>query len=63
MNVRPHVAQNTSARRSAIDKGTTRHPGYDASQCIAEAFSWIKTVAGLRQNKFSGLARALSGCR
>src|ERR1700730_6094237 len=25
MNVRPHVAQNTSGRRSAIDQRTTRH--------------------------------------
>jgi hypothetical protein len=34
MNVRPHVAQNTAGRRSAIDKRTTRHPGYAASQRI-----------------------------
>ena len=26
MNVRPHVAQNVSGRRSAIGKRTTRHP-------------------------------------
>src|SRR6202011_2540391 len=26
--VTPHVAQNTSGRRSAIDGRTTRHPGY-----------------------------------
>lgn len=26
MNVRPHVAQNTSRRCSAIDGRTTRHP-------------------------------------
>ena len=24
----PHVAQTTSGRRSAIDRRTTRHPGY-----------------------------------
>ena len=52
VNVRPHVAQNSSARRSAIDKRTTRHSGYAASQRIRkrieEAFGWIKTVAGLR---------------
>ena len=30
--VTPHVAQNTSGRRSAIDRRTTRHPGYDTSQ-------------------------------
>src|SRR6202011_2414833 len=27
-NVTPHVAQNTANRRSAIDRRTTRHPGY-----------------------------------
>jgi transposase len=59
LNVRPHVAQNTSGRRSAIDRRTTRHPGYAASQRIRkrieEAFGWIKTVAGMRQTKFRGL--------
>ena len=34
MNVRPHVARNTSGRRSAIDGRTTRHPGYAMSQRI-----------------------------
>jgi hypothetical protein len=29
--VTPHIAQNTSGRRSAIDGRTTRHPGYEAS--------------------------------
>ena len=61
LNVRPHVAQNTSGRRSAIDKRTTRHPGYAASQRIRkrieEAFGWIKSVAGLRQTKLRGLAK------
>jgi hypothetical protein len=28
MQVRPHVAQNTSGRSSAIDGRTTRHGGY-----------------------------------
>ena len=28
MNITPHVAQNTSNRRSAIDERTTRHAGY-----------------------------------
>jgi transposase len=58
LNVRPHVAQNLSGRRSAIDKRTTRHPGYAKSQRIRkrieEAFGWIKTVAGLRQTKLRG---------
>ncbi len=59
LNVRAHVAQNTSRRRSAIDKRTTRHPGYASSQRIRkrieEAFGWIKTVAGLRKTKLRGL--------
>ena len=61
MNVRPHVAQNTSGRRSAIDRRTTRHWGYAASQRIRkrieEAFGWIKAVAGLRRTKLRGLAK------
>jgi transposase len=61
VNVRPHVAQNTSGRRSAIDRRTTRHPGYAASQRlrkrIEEAFGWIKGVGGLRQTKLRGLAK------
>ena len=58
INVRPHVARNTSGRRSAIDRRTTRHPGYAASQRIRkrieEAFGWMKTVAGLRKTKLRG---------
>jgi hypothetical protein len=61
MNVRPHVAQNTSGRRSAIDKRTTRHPGYAKSlrirKRIEEAFGWIKGVGGLRQTKLRGLSK------
>src|SRR5215207_11387974 len=32
--VTPHVTQNTSGRRSAIDGRTTRHPGYALSQRV-----------------------------
>ena len=60
LNVRPHVAQNTT-RRSAIDGRTTRHPGYEASQRvrkrIEEAFAWIKAIAGQSRTKLRGLAR------
>lgn len=49
LNVTPHLAQNTSARRSAIDERTTRHHGYALSQRkrkrVEEVFGWIKTVA------------------
>ena len=61
LNVTPHVAQNTSGRRSAIDARTTRHPGYAASlrvrKRIEEAFGWIKTVGGLRKTRHRGTAR------
>lgn len=59
--VTPHVAQNTKGRRSAIDRRTTRHPGYDISQRvrkrIEEAFGWAKTVAGLRKMRHRGLPK------
>lgn len=58
LNVRPHVAQNTAGRRSAIDRRTTRHPGYEVSQRIRkrieEAFGWIKTIAGMRRTRLRG---------
>jgi IS5 family transposase len=61
LNVRPHVAQNVSKRRSAIDGRTTRHASYAASirarKRIEEAFGWIKTIAGLRKAKLRGLAK------
>jgi len=51
----PHVAQNDTNRRSAIDGRTTRHPGYAVSMVkrkrIEEPFGWIKTVAGLRKTR------------
>jgi hypothetical protein len=61
MKVTPHVAQNISGRRSAIDRRTTRHAGYAMSQRarkrIEEAFGWIKTVAGQDKTRFRGLER------
>jgi transposase len=59
--VTPHVAQNQSGRRSAIDRRTTRHVGYEISQRvrkrIEEAFGWAKTVAGLRKMRHRGLPK------
>ncbi len=61
MKVTPHVARNTSGRRSAIDGRTTRHSGYGVSQRIRkrieEAFGWIKTVAGQDKTKLRGRDR------
>jgi hypothetical protein len=59
--VTPHIAQNTSGRRSAIDGRTTRHQGYALSQRarkrIEEAFGWIKTIAGQARTRLRGLDR------
>jgi transposase len=61
MHVTPHVAQNTSGRRSAIDGRTTRHPGYPVSQRVRkrveEIFGWVKTVGGGRKVRYIGVAR------
>ena len=56
----PHVSQNNTNRRSAIDGRTTRHPGYRISTIkrkrIEEPFGWIKTVGGLRKTRHCGRA-------
>jgi hypothetical protein len=61
LNATPHVAQNTSSRRSAIDRRTTRHPGYAVSQRvrkrIEEAFGWIKEIALQRRARHRGKER------
>ncbi len=57
----PHVAQNTTSRRSAIDGRTTRHAGHRVSQRIRprieEPFGWIKTIAGGRKLRYLGRDR------
>ena len=59
--VTPHVTQNTSNRRSAIDRRTTQHPGYAISQRIRkqieECFGWIKTVGCGRKLRYIGKAK------
>jgi IS5 family transposase len=59
--VTPHVAQNVTGRRSAVDGRTTSRPGYIASQKvrkrIEEIFGWMKTVGGLRKTRYRGLER------
>ena len=60
-DVTPHVAQNISRRRSAIDGRTTRHAGYRVSQRlrkrIEEIFGWMKTVGGFRRSRYWGIER------
>ena len=57
----PHVARNRSGRRSAIDRRTTRHPGYEESQLrrhlIEQGFGWDKTVGLLRKLRHRGRER------
>jgi transposase len=61
IDVTPHVAQNTSGRRSAIDGRTTRHAGYDISQRIRkrveEVFGWMKTIGLMRKTRHKGVDR------
>ena len=56
--VTPHVAQKVN---SAIDRRSTRHPGYLLSQWrrkrVEEIFGWLKTVAGLRKTRHRGIVR------
>lgn len=59
--ITPHVAQNTSNRRSAIDRRTTRHAGYamsiNARRFIERVFGWGKTVGPWRQTHLRGRRR------
>jgi transposase len=61
LGVTPHVAQNTTRQRSAIDGRTTRHPGHAISmrirKRIEEPFGWIKTIGGGRKLRYIGRQR------
>ena len=57
----PHVTQNNTNRRSAIDERTTRHPGYRISLSkrwlVEKPFGWMKQIGGLRKVKLRGLVK------
>jgi transposase len=59
MNITPHVAQNTTKRRSAVDERTTRHAGYEVSQRkrkrVEQSFGWMKMVGMLKKVKLRGI--------
>ncbi len=59
MNITPHVAQNDTNRRSAVDERTTRHAGYEVSQRkrkrVEQSFGWMKMVGMLRKVKLRGI--------
>lgn len=61
LDATPHVAQNDTNRRSAIDNRTTRHSGYSISQKarkrIEESFGWIKTIGTVRKSRYRGVGK------
>jgi transposase len=61
LHATPHVIQNNSHRRSAIDQRTTRHEGYKISLSkrwlVEKPFGWLKQIGGLRKVKLRGLAK------
>lgn len=56
-----HVRVTGKPRKTAIDKRTTRHPGYVVSQRIRkrieEGFGWIKTTGNLAKTRHRGIDR------
>ncbi len=61
LNITPHVAQNDTNRKSAIDGRTTNHPNYAVSQRIRkrieEGFGWMKTVGRMRKTMYRGIEK------
>lgn len=61
MKVTPHVAQNTSGRRSAVPDTIAASVGYAISQqkrkLIEQGFGWAKTVGRMRQVVVRGLKK------
>jgi transposase len=61
MNVVPHVAQNTSGRRSAVPDAIASSDGYAISQqkrkLIEQGFGWAKTIGPIRQVMVRGLKK------
>ena len=61
MNVLPHVAQNTSGRRSAVPDEIAASVGYQISQTkrklIEQGFGWAKTVGRMRHVMVRGLEK------
>jgi hypothetical protein len=65
--VTPHIATDHRVSktgkicRSAVDRRTTRHSGYEISQRarkrIEEVFGWVKSAAGFRQTRHRGRDR------
>src|SRR6202050_1983695 len=61
MNITPHVAQNNTNRRSAVDERTTRHAGDEVRRGhrkpVEQVFGWMKMVGMLRKVKLRGIEK------
>jgi len=61
LRVTPHVARNTSGRRSNVPDAIAGTDGYAASQKarkrIEEVFAWVKSIAGQDKTRHRGLDR------
>lgn len=62
--VLPHIAQNTTNRRSAVPDAVTKSEGYakslNARPRIEGIFGWLKRIGGIRKVKLRGTARVHS---
>src|SRR5260370_42265033 len=62
MNITPHVAQNNTNRKSAVDQRTTRHAGDEVSQPkrkrVEQSFGWTQTAAILQKVKLRGIEKS-----
>ena len=61
MSVIPHVAQNTSGRKSAVPDAKAATPGYAISvqkrKLIEQGFGWAKEIGGMRQVMVRGIEK------
>ena len=61
LKVLPHVAQNTSNRKSAVPDSVAKTDGYAISQqkrkLIEQGFGWAKFIGPIRQVMVRGLKR------
>lgn len=61
MKVLPHVAQNTSGRKSAVTDAIAATPGYAISvqkrKLIEQGFGWAKTIGGMCQVMVRGIEK------
>lgn len=59
--VKPHIAQNTTNRRSAVPAAVARTAGYAQSQNarkkIEGIFGWLKRIGGIKKVKLRGTAK------